>query len=214
MRLCAFAAALVASGPASGLARGAVSPTGEWGDSSVTFGGRGSTLSTATFDVTGIQSFATLGSPENTVIEFDLGAALGAPAGASFDMTAIGWDVAITTFGASVLSDASIYFDDNIAPDMAGLFLRPGIGVNTPGSQSFASAGLLDLSENNIANIALVNGILRLEFFEQFNDVLGGADAMWSGTITIGTNYPPAPGTAALLLMAGAASSHRRRPGR
>ncbi len=172
---------------------------------------RGSTLSTAVLDVSGIESFDVLGAPGNAVIEFDLIAALGAAPGAVFDMTSIGWDVTITTFGNSVLSDASIYFDDNVAPDLAGLFLRPGIGVNTPGSQSFSSAGLIDLSDNNIANILLPNGVLRLEFFEQFTDVAGGADAVWSGTITIGTNYPPAPGTAALLLLAGAAGARRRR---
>jgi uncharacterized protein (TIGR03382 family) len=192
-------------------ALGAISPTPAWDGSSHTTGGRGSTLSTAVFDVTGIESFGVLGAPGNTVIEFDLIAALGAAPGATFDMTSIGWDVTITTFGSSVLSDASIYFDDNVAPNFAGLFLRPGIGVNTPGTQAFSSVGLVDLSDNNIENIFLPNGVLRLEFFEQFTDVLGGADAVWSGTITIGTNYPPAPGTAALLLLAGAAGSRRRR---
>jgi uncharacterized protein (TIGR03382 family) len=207
----AIAAGLVATLVVSPYAIGAVSPTPEWGGLSGVAGGRGSTLTTAVFDVTGIESFGILGAPGNTVIEFDLIAALGAAPGAIFDMTSIGWDVTITTFGTSVLSDASIYFDDNVAPDMQGLFLRPGIGVNTPGTQAFSSVGLLDLSDNNIENIFLPDGVLRLEFFEQFTDVLGGADAVWSGTITIGTNYPPAPGTAALLLLAGAAGARRRR---
>lgn len=211
MQVCALAVASTAFGLASTSALGAISPTGEWGGSSMTTGGRGSTLTTAVFDVTGIQSFDVLAAPGNTVIEFDLIAALGAAQGATFEMTSIGWDVTITTFGSSVLSDASIYFDDNIAPDMAGLFLRPGIGVNTPGSQAFSSVGLVDLSDNSIENILLPNGVLRIEFFEQFSDIIGGADAVWSGTITIGTNYPPAPGTAALLLLAGAAGSRRRR---
>lgn len=205
--LVASAAALLT--PASTF--GALSATLGGADSGPAYSARGSTLSTAVLDVSGIESFGILGDPGNTVIEFDLIAALGAAPGAVFDMTSIGWDVTITTFGTSALSDASIYFDDNVAPDLAGLFLRPGIGVNMPGSQSFSSSGLVDLSDNSIENILLPDGVLRMEFFEQFTDVLGGADAVWSGTITIGTNYPPAPGTAALLLLAGAAGSRRRR---
>ena len=45
-------------------------------------------------------------------------------------MTSIGWDVTISTLGGSWLTEAAVYFDDAVAPDESGLFLRPGIGIN------------------------------------------------------------------------------------
>jgi MYXO-CTERM domain-containing protein len=171
---------------------------------------RGTTNSIVNIDVTGVQSFDGLGGG-NTVLEIDLADALGLAAGSQVTMTAVGWDVTISTFGASWLSEATIYFDDNVAPDESGLFLAPGTGLDAPGSQAFSSGGLLDLSDSMIPNIVLPNGILRLEFFEGFDDVLGEADAEWSGTISIGVTEVPAPGAAAALGLAGLAGMRRRR---
>ena len=171
---------------------------------------RGITNSVVNVDVTGVQSFDGLGGA-NTVLEIDLAAALGLGAGSQVTMTSVGWDVTISTFGASWLSEATIYFDDNIAPDLSGLFLAPGAGNDFAGSQAFSSGGLIDLSDNAIPNIVLPNGILRLEFFEGFDDELGVADAEWSGTISVGVAEVPAPGAAAVLGLAGLAGLRRRR---
>ena len=172
---------------------------------------RGTTNTILNIDVTGVQSFDGLSSPSNTVLEIDLASALGLASGSQVTMTSVGWDVTISTFGLSWISEAQLYFDDNIAPDLSGLFLTPGIGVNNPGTQAFSSGGMIDLSDNTIPNIVLANGILRIEFFEGFDDELGVADAEWSGTLSVGVTEVPAPGAAAVLGLAGLAGMRRRR---
>lgn len=172
---------------------------------------RGITNSLITIDITGVESFDGLGSPFNTVLEVDLADALGLASGSQVTMTSIGWDVTLSTFGASWLSEATMYFDDNVAPDEMGLFLGVGAGENAAGSMAFASGGQLDLSDATIPNIVLPNGVLRIEFFEGFDDVLGEADAIFDGSITVGVTEVPTPGAAALLGLAGAVGLRRRR---
>jgi MYXO-CTERM domain-containing protein len=174
---------------------------------------RGTTNSVVNIDVTGVQSFDGLGGA-NTVLEIDLASALGLGAGSQVTMTSVGWDVTISTFGLSWLSEASIYFDDNIAPDLSGLFLTPGIGNGFGGTNvNFASAGQIDFSDNAIPNIVLPNGVLRIEFFEGFVDDTLGADAIWDlgSTLFVGVQEVPAPGAAAVLGLAGLAGLRRRR---
>ncbi|MEZ6241468.1 MAG: PEP-CTERM sorting domain-containing protein [Phycisphaerales bacterium] len=164
---------------------------------------------TYVFDLSGIQSWDTLSSPNNTVVNLDLAAALGLASGTSIAFNGIAWDVTIQTIGGSWLSEAVIYFDDNVAPDLSGLFLTPGVGVTTPGTASFSSGGILKLADAGIPDIVLPNGILRMEFFESFDDVSGAADANWSGTLTL--QATPAPGTLALIGLGGLAATRRRR---
>ncbi len=172
-------------------------------------GERGHVGQLADIDVTGVVSYDALGSPNNTVLVVDVAALFGRPSGTQMLITGIGWDVTITTEGFSWLSEASIYFDDNINPDLSGLFLRPGVGNNQPGSMPFFSDPI-DLSDNNVPNIVLPDGVLRMEFYETFDDVAGMADATWSGTITLGIPFP-APGAAAVFGIAAFAGSRRRR---
>ena len=172
---------------------------------------RGATNSVYSFDVSGINSFDAVGTAGNTVVLVDLGAWLG-NAGSSVTMTSIGWDVTGEALGASWASEMRIYFDDNIAPDLTGLFLSPLFGNSTPGTFSANSGGQLDLTDNAIPNIVLANGILRLEFHESFDDVPGAVDGIWrSGVLTIGVAEVPAPGAAAVFGLAGLAGLRRRR---
>lgn len=161
------------------------------------------------FDVGGIESWDLVGDSSNTVIEFDLAAALGLASGTSIAFNGIGWDVTISTVGASWLSEARIYFDDNISPDLVGLFLSPGIADGTPGTGSYSSGGILKLADAGIDDVVLPNGILRMEFNESFDDVADAVDAIWSGTLTL--QAIPAPGTLALLGLGGFAAARRRR---
>lgn len=136
-------------------------------------------------DVTGVQSMEALGDPLNEIVTTNLGD------GAS--LTGVGWDVTITTIGGSYLSEAKIYFDGS-DQDGTGLFLTPGVNVNSAGTGTYTSA-VIDLTDNGISDIPiLADGLLYMEFYEGYNDNAGSADATWSGTITL--RYAPAGGAA------------------
>ena len=166
------------------------------------------------FDVAGIDSVDGLGAAGNTVIAFDLATALGFPAGTQLIMNGIGWDVTLTGGGptnaqpGSWLSEMAVYFDDNIAPDGVGLHLRPGVADAFAGTASYFNAGdkLLNLG---IPDIPLPDGVLRMEFYESFNDG-AGRDGLWKqGSLFI--QVVPTPGAAMLLGLGGLAMIRRRR---
>lgn len=149
--------------------------------------------------------------PDNVVFDLDISGAFGV-AGAQATMHGIGWDVTIQSLGASWLSEARMYFDDNIAPDLSGLFLAPGVADSFPGTNSYNSGGIVDLSDNAIPDIVLPNGHLRLEFYESFDDVANGIDGFYlaGSTITLDMTLVPAPGALALLGLGGLAIRRRR----
>jgi len=166
------------------------------------------------FNVAGIASWDAQGSGFNTVVNFDLASALGYAPGTSITMNGIGWNVNLATVGASWLSEMGVYFDDAIAPDLSGLFLRPGSANTAPGNANFTSNGVIKLAPNAIPDIVLPNGILRMEFFESYDDVSAAIDGNWlSGALTIQTVQAavPAPGVAGLFGLAGLAAARRRR---
>lgn len=166
------------------------------------------------FDVTGIASFDAQGLLGNTIVTLDLASALGYAPGTPITMNGIGWNVSLRADGASWLSELGVYFDDNVAPDLSGLFLRPGAGTNTPGGPTNFANPIIKLSDVAIPNILLPNGVLRMEFYESFDDVAGAADGQWvSGFLSIQTveQVVPAPGAAGLLGLAGLAAARRRR---
>jgi hypothetical protein len=181
----------------------------------------GTTNQTINVDIGGVNSWDAFvplpgSDPDNEVLLIDIAALAGFASGTQITMTAIGWNTTQQTVGSSWLSEMRIYFDDNVAPDNSGLFLRPGVAfANTGGNlpTNFNSNGLIDLSDNAIPNIVLPNGILRLDFHETFDDVAGAIDGMWlqGSTLMIGINEIPAPGALALLGIAGLVSSRRRR---
>ncbi len=164
-----------------------------------------------TISFAGLASWDALGGGSNTVLNIDLAAALGFPSGTPITMNGVGWDVGIETVGASWRSEARMYFDDAVAPDLTGLFLAPGIADGSPGVGQYSSGGILKLADAQIPNIPLPNGVLRLELFESYDDVAGAIDAFWSGSIVVQTVEVPAPGVAGLFGLAGLAAARRRR---
>ncbi|MEE8524764.1 MAG: hypothetical protein V3T72_12590 [Thermoanaerobaculia bacterium] len=124
-----------------------------------------------TIDISGVESWDLLDDPDNTVLIECLGE--------SAFMTGIGWNVTLTTNGASWLSEAVTYFDGQDL-DSSGLFLTVGAGNNAPGSMNFDSGGILDLTDNMIPNIPIGDDDnLYMQFFESFDDVSDAVDSFY-----------------------------------
>lgn len=154
-----------------------------------------------TFDQTPV--YGLQGDAGNTVLSVNIGI--------NAVITGVGWDLDIETVNDSPLSDPMIGFTDSSFAD-AGLTLQLGVGLDQPGVMGFNSGGVIDLSDNAISNLYFGDGILLIELFETTDDVMGGADAYMSGTLTLGLYVLfPAPGTAGLFGVAALCAARRRR---
>ncbi len=120
-------------------------------------------------DITGVESWGDSNDPDNTVLQECLGEG-------AF-MTGIGWNVTLSTFGNSRLSDAITYFDGQ-DQDLSGLFLTNGSPF--PGTVNFDSGGILDLTDQGIPNILIGDDhMLYIQFYETFDDIPDAADAIY-----------------------------------
>ena len=154
-------------------------------------------------DISNIVSLDGLGAPGNETLSINL------PEG--YDrVIGIGWDVVLETYGASWGSEASIALGDEV--DGNALFLAPGTGNDAPlgGPTGFSSGGIVDLVGVGL-DFSVASGVLSLELFESFDDVVGEADAAWHSGSTISVQVIPAPGAIALLGAAGLVGTRRRR---
>lgn len=151
---------------------------------------------TGSINVGGTPSVDGLGSPNNTVQVIDWNAFFGGGL-SDFRLIGVGWNVTLTAFGESWLSEIGLNF--RATDTTTGVNLRPGAGVNNPGTQSFDSGGIVDLVGLNLAFNLAADNSLRLEFFESFDDG-PGADGNWdSGTVTFQFEAVPEPATMAAL---------------
>ncbi|MDX1625568.1 MAG: hypothetical protein R3323_03555 [Wenzhouxiangellaceae bacterium] len=125
----------------------------------------------ACFDMTGAQSWDLEGDADNIVVDI--------PIGSGNAMTAVAWDVGLTTVGSSWLSEARVKWTST-GDTTTGLFLTVGIGDDTTGDSEYSSMGFIDLTDNGIPDVMPdADGILRLEFFESFDDNSDAVDADW-----------------------------------
>jgi len=114
-------------------------------------------------------------------------------------ITGLEWNnVTIETVGASWLSEPVLQFTDSSGSASAGtiLNLTVGVGDDAPGVATYSSGGIIDLTDNNIADItSLVDGNFMIQLFESFDDNADGIDALFtSGTLRVhGTDLQAIP---------------------
>ncbi|MDT7836708.1 PEP-CTERM sorting domain-containing protein [Aquabacterium sp. OR-4] len=164
----------------------------------------GSQAASIVVDATGVQSRNLLGEAGNTVLQVDVGAYSA--------LQSLDWSVLLEAFAPSLLSELQFSFGSSSGLDT--VTLAPAAADAISGSGQYS--GSLDLSALGLAVGA--DGLLRIEFSEQFKDLgTDVADGRWlGGTLTFGVSAVPEPGTASLLLAAaaGLALAGRFRPGR
>jgi len=163
--------------------------------------GTGNTIVTITFNAD-IPSVDLEGDADNFIADLGLGGA--------GTIHGVGWDTTQMSIDPSWLSEQSVSFAN--AGDAPGLFLTPS-GDAFSGTLSYSSGGIVDLGDAGIPDVVISGGVLRLEFFETFDDFADATDGFWleGSTITLDMTLVPAPGALALLGLGGLASIRRRR---
>ena len=124
-------------------------------------------------DMSNIDSWDSLDDPSNRVIDLHIGA----------DTTVVGvaWDVGLETFAGSWLSDATVLISDtNGSSDRDAILLSPGFEAEEPGNREFSSDGVILFAREGLPEPESgPDGILRLQFFELFDDAPDAIDASW-----------------------------------
>jgi len=153
-----------------------------------------------------VYSVDELGDIDNVIGQIMTGFANG-------QVVSLGWDVEIFADSPSYLSEAVVAFGStsNFNAINYPLFLTPGVGDDFPGTQTYSSGGLLDLVGLGLDFSLDADGLLWLEFFEDFDDFADDWDGIWNGTISVEIREVPAPSAFALLGFAGIAAARRRR---
>lgn len=119
-------------------------------------------------------------------------------------ITGIEWNITIATIGASWLSEPTMKFSNSTQTgDM--LYLTVGVGDDAPGTMTYSSGGIIDLTDNAIPDIFPgVDGLLQIEFFDSFDDNAGAPDALMTGSMSVhGIDLVAAPGPDCRMLAQG-----------
>jgi hypothetical protein len=136
-------------------------------------------------NVAGIQSFGEYGDSANTVLTYNVGA--------NATIIGISYSVNLTAFTPSYLSEIALAFEDSTQAD--GVFFTPGFDDAGPGTGTYTD--FADLVDLGLQFQVGADGLLRLEFFEDFDDDAVSPDGIWNfGTVTFFTDVvdPVDPG--------------------
>lgn len=154
------------------------------------------------FNVAGIQSGDLPGAPINQVFFVNVGPGVA--------VNGIGWDVVLTAIAPSWRSEIRVLVTDSTG--LGGFNLAPGTDASPGGPTPYSSGGqILKLANYAIPDVvALGDGLIRLEFFESYDDVAGAFEGSWdSGALFL--QVVPTPATAGLLGLAGVGLLGRKR---
>ena len=140
-------------------------------------------------DTAGILNYDERGSASNVVLDFYVGS------GAS--VTSLKWDVNVTSYVGSYLSEMQITFSDSLGN---GVTFTPGDGDDFDGTADYA--GFQNLGDLGQIFAVGADGILRLEFHDGFKDLaFDEPEGRWNhGTLTFGISPVPEPPVFALAL--------------
>ena len=129
-------------------------------------------------DYSGVNSWDGQASPNNEIVSSLLGS------GAI--LTGVGWNVTIATVGASWLSEVVL----NLSGDGGDLFLTVAVGDDFAGTSSYASGGIVDITDAGLGNSpAFPDGSFPVEVFESFDDVVDAIDATYQSGSTVDMAY-------------------------
>lgn len=165
-------------------------------------------------NVNDVLSIGQYGEAGNTVLTFNVGA--------NSTITSIDFNVSLTAFDPSYLSEIGLFLSSS--DQNAGFNIFPLDMSTDPGTESYAE--FVDLVAIGNSFDVSSDGILRLEFFEGWDDDTVNPDGRWNGTITVNVEMDdveepgevPEPSTTLLmgagLAMLGYAGRRRRRAGK
>jgi hypothetical protein len=148
---------------------------------------------TALINVAGAFSYDVEGSASNTRMSVSL-----APGA---HVTAVGWAVSLTANSPGWLTEMKVSLLDSTGT--VGINLTPGYADNFSGTASYSSGGAVDLTGGGSDFYVGANGLLNVQYFEDYND-LTGADGTWnSGLLTVEYSVSSVPEPASWALWSG-----------
>lgn len=129
------------------------------------------------------------GAVSNVVLDFY--------AGPNALITSLAWNVNVTSYPGSYLSEMQVTFSDTAGN---GVTFTPGDGDDFDGTMDYA--GFQDLNDVGLAFHVGTDGILRLEFHDGFKDLaFDEPEGIWnSGTLTFGISQVPEPAAVTMML--------------
>jgi hypothetical protein len=135
-----------------------------------------------------IASVGEEGDPANVTLSFDIGR--------QSRVIGFSWDVAVTAFEPSWLSELTVSVANHRGE---GFYFSPVLDLDESGSAS--SSGSVDLLNAGLAFSVLSRGTLNVEFFEFYDDLADAADGRWDrGEFSI--LYAPIPEPSSFALFA------------
>lgn len=140
-------------------------------------------------DTAGILDYDERDAAINVVLDFYVGS------GAS--ITSLKWDVNLTSYVGSYLSEMKLTFSDSLGK---GVTFTPGYGDDFDGTENYA--GFQNLGDLGQIFAVGADGILRLEFHDGFKDLaFDEPEGIWnSGTLIFGVSPVPEPPVFAMAL--------------
>lgn len=147
--------------------------------------------STLVVDVSGAQSADELGSPDNTVLSFNVGA--------NSVINSVSWNVTLQANSPSWLADMQLTFGGS--DGLSGVTFTPG--PNDLGAGIKTYTGTANLADYGLEFQVGADGILRLEFHESYYDGASPVDGIWkSGNLSFGFTAAAVPEPSTYGLMA------------